>query len=1502
MKSIFLKWKSLIISLILIVFVLWGIKFYFQEIPQIININSHRLEIIKLAKTKIGEDLTLGELKGSTTWDLCYKIDTDKIAITKNGTGNFISAKNTQLKIFLPALLWKNISIKKITTNDLYLDIKLLESGEFDIQKLFKIKAQKDYKVVFKGAKLKANKYKLLFNDETKKPIRKFVLSGDYIDLKDFNPDKFLKIAVVGKIEHGCSFVPFYIKAQTPLSFQNIKKNGFKVSGNLQKFSPHLYLDYFKKILPKDISDIKGEVNISFNFEQKLQQSGFFDIEAQTRDFKISKKYQKNYLYLPARGFISAKGRFGKSYLSLERFNIQGENYDLNVLGSVKNLKTKNIDLDLLVKTDYSKLESVLKLIPKNIKDKKGIIQDLRKYDFKADIESDLKLKGFYKKPKMEGVLRFKNLKMQGDKPGLPSTNGELKFSGYKMFINTKVFTSEKDFVQATGWIKPLVGKTMGLKILASYDTDLKKAIEKIKIIRDVFEFKLGPIPYMHVEGVGNLRLNLKGKFKNPLAFGYANFKNVTAYHSQLSKPASRVNGSIIFKDKKMHYKNMRAFIDKSPLIISGYSLLKGTSNVDFYSTSANLVTAKSLIDNSTMLKETKKALKVVDKAYGKGELSFNLSGENENVVAKGFFKPQNSTIWLKNYSQPAKNVKGAIFFDKNYTKFQDLTGHIVNSKALLNGEIVNKKMNFKLSSEKLDLAAAKEFVYSSSALKEAQKALLELSDVQGHAKSEILLQGEVDTPNVFKSASFDSIDAVVFYEKINSPLQILKGIVDIDMTTLSTKGAKVKAFGSEFTAVGKITELGSALPKPDMTIVSRGFDMNYYEDLVASEIIVPPVKNSMSLYVNVHGLVDAEVILKPNPDNNIVKLEFYNTKADYLPVHIPIFVKKGKMTITSKDLAFNNIDANFSNTQVHLDGMVKNITEKPIFDLSLYSMISADDIDRYIAPFIVSPIKSVGMIPFELKFQGDSQGWDVDSKIILAQNSNIIFRGADLCTEIPCMVVFKAKGNKKQVDIKQFSLDLITKNGDIIKNSLKVNGSLINLDDEMSFKDFNILSNYPTPIKTLNLFIKTNNGRPFFTTGVFQGNIKAQGKLTLPYLLGNMSLKNVIIPSFETLVEKADIAMDVDSIIVKDSKINIADSKMRVGATIDNTMDKPIEIKRIEIDANSLNLDKISKIIKKNQTSSTSTQVSNNTELPSFVVSKGSIFAKELIINELITNNFLSSFYLTPDWNLTMKKFSLNTAGGSIEGDLDYNLNSTDLVAKVKIKDLSANAAAATFLRMPNEANGTLQATADFTTKGTNAFEFISNANGTADFLINNGRLNRLGSIEYLLRAANILKSGVAGLTLNNVVDLVVPQKVGYFNVIKGTIKAKNGVIRTDDAVTQGDHLSMAFSGSIDMATNYSDITIYGKVSKKISGLLGPAGSVSIGSIIEYIPGLGFMPSSDKGLIEIIPNLNKVPVLGLESGKYREFVVDVEGDLYNPRSVKRFRWIKKTKKLAKDK
>ena len=207
------------------------------------------------------------------------------------------------------------------------------------------------------------------------------------------------------------------------------------------------------------------------------------------------------------------------------------------------------------------------------------------------------------------------------------------------------------------------------------------------------------------------------------------------------------------------------------------------------------------------------------------------------------------------------------------------------------------------------------------------------------------------------------------------------------------------------------------------------------------------------------------------------------------------------------------------------------------------------------------------------------------------------------------------------------------------------------------------------------------------------------------------------------------------------------------------------------------------------------------------------------------------------------------------------------------------------------NQIHGSLDGTINITTFGADDTERTKNLNGKLAFSVNNGKMPKLGSLEYLLRAGNLLKSGISGLTLNNITGLLLPVQQGDFDTIQGDLKIKNGTIDDMKIYSKGQNLSILITGSFDLETSKTDLNILGKLSKNINTVLGPVGNTSLNSFFNLIPGVHLDELKDT---EIIKQINSIPELSLPTDKFRIFRATVDGDIYSNSFVSKFEWVNK--------
>jgi hypothetical protein len=161
-----------------------------------------------------------------------------------------------------------------------------------------------------------------------------------------------------------------------------------------------------------------------------------------------------------------------------------------------------------------------------------------------------------------------------------------------------------------------------------------------------------------------------------------------------------------------------------------------------------------------------------------------------------------------------------------------------------------------------------------------------------------------------------------------------------------------------------------------------------------------------------------------------------------------------------------------------------------------------------------------------------------------------------------------------------------------------------------------------------------------------------------------------------------------------------------------------------------------------------------------------------------------------------------------------------------------------------------------------------------------------KLGSLEYLLKAGNLLRGGITGLSINSLIDLVTPLKTGEFESISGDLDINGGISRVN-IYSKGSDLNMYMTGSYSLVSRIADMIIYGSLSKNITSVFGKVKNISISTLLDMIPGIG---GSDKNLPE---EISQIPNISNRTNIFRIFKVDIYGDIDGSNYVQNFGWVK---------
>lgn len=296
--------------------------------------------------------------------------------------------------------------------------------------------------------------------------------------------------------------------------------------------------------------------------------------------------------------------------------------------------------------------------------------------------------------------------------------------------------------------------------------------------------------------------------------------------------------------------------------------------------------------------------------------------------------------------------------------------------------------------------------------------------------------------------------------------------------------------------------------------------------------------------------------------------------------------------------------------------------------------------------------------------------------------------------------------------------------------------------------------------------------------------------------------------------------------------------------------------------------------------------------QLP-FALKKLPVSLDAAIFNNLLFEQYRSDLLLYSNGLLEVENMRYKLANGTVESTFRLNPSANNLMSlTLSAQNVSSNALARLLLNAPNEIFGDLSGDIFFNTQGYTETDLMMNANGTANFKIQNGRLPSVAKIETLLTAANVVRGGVLGINLGNLVRLLKPFDTNYFAELNGNFQVANGVLYTQNLLSNGENLDLHVRGGIQMDNGVGNLEVLGQMSQDVSTALGRFGQLNLRKLVKPIPLLGFIPGKSKALIDYVPGIGFVPGLGGTPSQVNSFVVDMVGPLDDPGSVKNLRWL----------
>lgn len=988
--------------------------------------------------------------------------------------------------------------------------------------------------------------------------------------------------------------------------------------------------------------------------------------------------------------------------------------------------------------------------------------------------------------------------------------------------------------------------------------------------------------------GDASANLEVKGKADYPNVYGNVIVSN--AYMVKEIPNAKKADINLFFKGDKFDL-DVKVPTSKTQTVwVKGPINLDKERSADLYITSTDSVdlkTAQTVLNPlHDILHFDLGPVPIMD-IKGKGGINLHVSGTRKNPHGWGQFHFKETTAsFLDIHNMAINNGTGTLEFNDQNTLFQ-------TKYALLNGKPVTIKgtcsllgdLNFDVSANDQNIEKLLYTVKTSPMLSDIQKLLQPIEKISGNGNFKLNLYGQVKDINdvVFNKNIFakGSIELFSNFIKLqNAPVVKTSGIINFD--NLNADFNLLSAINnSKIKINGKIKDNNC-----DANIVSNSFNIG--DAIKALSIKVP--------YASDLSTINTSFTAKYNG-------KFDNIELDKLWLKGKIYSNKGAksaITINSSSYEIKNstfklpqINAGFGKMLLFADGKITNIHKNPNLNLYINAKPTEDFFDQFFNEKSIYPIKLKGDINLTSKLSGPLNSINAKSTLNIAADSNLYYMGAAIGdVENPVKITLDSiySPNKIKINNLQYDKIILSQNNKPFTNTqLTAGGTLQLLDNNIvKFNNFKIKTQTPTDAKIFNIIFR----KPLMKQGVFTSDLILNGTSQIPIVFGKLNITSIDIPFVDSTIRDINLDFKPDKIYII-SKGTVLTNPIQINAIMKNKLIPPYIIENLNLKLADLNINKITETLRDLEADAARTPFAgNNTQnfdTSQIIINNAKVIADKIKVRNINADNFRADLKLDNKMQLNVDNFKFNIAQGEVSGNLKQNLLTNNINLDIHLTNANALIMSEALFDLKGQVYGLVNGDFSLACNGKTQEDCFKTLSGNGNFKIADGRMPKLGSLEYLLKAGNIFKGGITGLSINSIIDLITPLKTGNFDSISGVIHLVDGTADKIEIFSSGQDLNMYMTGSYNIVTSIADMEILGSLSKNITTIFGKIKNASLNTLFNTIPGIN--DSTEKLLMQ--EDIAKIPNIKDVTDIYRIFAVDINGDINGNDYVKSFKWVK---------
>ncbi|MBE7702422.1 MAG: DUF3971 domain-containing protein [Cyanobacteria bacterium SIG28] len=1227
----------------------------------------------------------------------------------------------------------------------------------------------------------------------------------------------------------------------------------------------------FKHYLPQNIKNLSGIINIFANKGELV---------TEFRNCKVLMKEPSESIIFPSLMRMKSIFSINSQTIFFKHIELDSQNIHITMDGKITDYLNSTLPiLDFNIRINKSRIEDIIKIFPA-FKIEEIDFYKLKKYGFYGNILANLSIKGRLPEPEVFGDVFINDGVLIKRIPN--SSAGatiKLSFKGKSFLFDVNVPTGgiEKVWVKGTQQLYSVKFADFIVRSTSNVDLNIMQSV--VNPLHEILNFIVGPLPILNLTGKGSIDINVKGNRKNSHIWGWLKLKNNNTHFKQMSDLIlSGGNIELIFNDNNVSVKTINTSVNNKAISISGNSSLSGDFSFDIKSENQPLAKIYNSIRNSTLVTDINKMLPKLDKIEGSIDIDLSMSGMindynkiklYENLFLKGIIALKNNSIWINNAQINA--INGDVNLN-NKAVNTEITAEIGNSPINIDVKSKNDFVDIEFNIPKLN----PNLLLENKRI--APKTYLPLVEVDGKYKGNV---NKIDYEGL-------KLNVKILESLPESILKLSQGLIALNNNKLTLK--KIKGYISNpqniLYADLSIVDIFSRETQTSGIINLKIPQLSILNEIIDSRIFPEKIENTLKNFAFEEG--DLDLTWKVFNNNVNAQTDLSGIVLKYKPLELPLNVINGNLVIKNNTLKLDKINVLADNMPLLVDGDIKNVFDNKQFNLYINSKPQQEFIDKYINKNQVYPIKIKGDIVYWARIKGIANNFDLKSDITMSKNSSFYHFGAtvgDIENSIALYLDTKIT-NGNNFKIRDFSYDKLVDslNGKQTRiNMLKAKGDVEVLQDDMNFDNFAIKTTNPTDARIFNIIFR----KPNIKQGQFTSDLKLNGLLSNPKIIGNFHIFESNIPFLDTAMKNIELIFK-DKVVNISSKGEVMGNEVAFEGVLKNKLSLPYHLEKGELYTKNLDLNNIVNKIKTSQVDDVSTfETFENFDIKSITFDNLKFKADTISLRNIVATDFEAITKLNSEADFNVEEFKFNIAQGILSGKYGYNLGNSDMSINLLADKINANDLTLALFDLNNQIHGDMTGSVDITCNGEDFDKCMQTLNGSTTFNVKNGRMPKLGSLEYLLKASNLVKGGITGISINGVIDLISPLKTGEFSDIYGSVIIKDGVAENIEISSKGDKLSLFIDGTYNFSTSIAKMEVLGLLARKIPTILGPIGNVSINTLFNVIPGIDLTKDSP-----FIDKINKIPGIELSEKDYRKFVAEIMGDIDGEDYVTSFKWI----------